>query len=136
LSRLSKDHSARSISIGPAIAAGTTFENAGRTPANNGGGAGAGDEFAYVPETGPGFEYPPQVAWDVTFTGGTFTALVVNLEASDDGVNWFQLDTNNAVTAAGYRRVVSNTLARLLRLNITTFTSASGTPIVTGGITA
>lgn len=132
--RWSKDHAARSISIGPAIAAGTPFENAGTTPKNPGTATGAGDEFVYVPETGPGFEYPPQVAWDVTFTGGTFTALVVVLEASDDGTNWFQLDTNNATGAAGYRRVVSNTLARMLRLNITTFTAASGSPVVTGGI--
>lgn len=129
MSRYSKDHSFASISIGPTLAAGLPNENTGLTPANPGTATGAGDEFAYVPETGPGFEYPPQVAWSVTVAGGTMTALTVNLEASDDGVNWFTLDTNN--TATGGRRVVSNTLAKLLRANIATFTANAGSPVVT-----
>jgi hypothetical protein len=129
MSRYSKDHSFASISIGPAIAAGLPNENSGRTPANAGTGTGAGDEFGYVPETGPGFEYPPQIAYDVLIAGGTFTALTVLLEASDDGVNWFTLDTNS--TATGGRKVVQNTLAKYLRANITVFTANTGSPVVT-----
>jgi hypothetical protein len=132
MARFSKDHATRSISVGPAIAAGTPFENSGKTPANGGGATGAGDEFVYVPETGPGFEYPVNVAWDITGpTGGTLTAFTAILEFSDDGTNWFQVDT----TSAAGRKVVSNQVPRMMRINITVFTVASGTPILTGGIT-
>lgn len=133
LARYSKDHAQRSISIGPAIPASSPNENANRTPANNGTVTGAGDEFAYVPETGPGFEYPVNVAWDVSVSGGTLSALVVALELSDDGLNWTSVDTNNSVT--GGRKVVSNTVPRFMRANITTFTQATGTPVVLVGIT-
>jgi hypothetical protein len=136
LASYSKDHGARSISIGPAIAATSVKENANTTPKNSGAATGAGDDFAYIPEAGPGYEYPPQVAWDVRNTGtGTFTTLVVNLEVSDDdGTTWYTLDTNNSTTLP-YRKVVANTVGRRFRLNIGTFTVATGSPVLEGGIT-
>lgn len=131
----SKDHSSRSISIGPAIPATSPKENAGRTPLNPGNATGPGDEFVYVPEQGPGFQFNAQIAWDVTFTGGTFTTLSVILEASDDdGANWFTI-SSAPLTAAG-RQVIANTLGRRLRANISTYSVATGTPIVVVGITA
>lgn len=133
MSVYSKDHSRRSISIGPAIPATSPAENANTTPKNPGSATGPGDEFAYIPEQGPGYQFPVDIAWDVTFTGGTFTTLSVILEASDDeGANWFTI-SSAPLTAAG-RQVISNTLARRLRGNIQTYTVASGTPIVTVGI--
>jgi hypothetical protein len=122
------------VSIGPAIPATSPLENSARTPANPGTATGAGDEFVYIPETGPGYEFPVNIAWDVTFTGGTFTTLSVILEGSDDGVNWFTISTA-PLTAAG-RQVVSNTVPRMMRANIQTFTVASGSPVVVVGITA
>jgi len=134
MARYSKDHGARSISIGPAIAASSGLENANTTPANNGTGTGAGDEFGYVGEPGPGYQFPNQVAWDVVVGGtGSLSALTVLLEDSDDGVNWNTLDTNANVTSS--RRVIASTLARLLRARISLFTAASGSPVVTVGIT-
>jgi len=133
MARYSKDHGARSISIGPAIAAGQPNENANTTPRNNGTATGPGDEFGVVAEYGMGYAFPFNIGWDIAISGGTMTALTVALEASDDGVNWFQLDTNNSAT--GGRKVVANTIARFLRANITTFTANTGTPVVTVGIT-
>lgn len=131
MARFSKDHSNRSISIGPAIPASSPLENSNTTPANPGTRTGAGDEFAYVPETGPGYEYPVNVAWDVLVSGGTFTTLAVSLEFSDDGTTWFSVDT---ATGQG-RRVVSNQVPRFMRANITTFVTATGSPQVVVGIT-
>jgi hypothetical protein len=131
---MSKDRGTRSLSISPAIAAGQPRENAGRIPVNAGTSTGPGDEFGYLPSPGQGFQYPVQVAWDVTVSGGTLSALTVALEVSDDGTNWFQLDSQNSVT--GGRKVVQNTVGgKILRANITTYTVATGTPVVTVGIT-
>ena len=133
MARYGKDRGQRAISIGPAIAAGQPNENANTTPKNSGQATGPGDEFAYIPGGGNAFQYPPQVAWDVEVSGGVLTALTVALEASDDGVNFFQLDTQNSTT--GGRKVVQNTIGRIFRGNITTYTVTSGTPVVTVGIT-
>lgn len=133
LTRYSKDHAQRSITIGPALGASSPNENANKTPANPGNATGAGDEFAYVPETGPGFEYPVNVAWDWSVSGGTLTAITIVLQFSDDGVNWFTADTDSTVT--GNRKVVSNQVPRFMRGNIAVFTVATGSPVVTMGIT-
>lgn len=130
--RFSKDHAQRSISVGPTLG-NTTNENANRTPLNPGTTTGPGDEFLYVPEAGPGYEYPVNVAWDYSFTGGTFTALVVIIEFSDDGVNWFQVDTSSATSAT--RKVITNQVPRFMRANVTTFTVATGSPVLTVGLT-
>lgn len=138
MARYGKDRGARSISIGPAIPSTSPKENAGTTPKNSGVQTGAGDEFAYIPST---TQYPLAVAWDVTVSGGTLSALLVNLEVTDDDTSaapiWSTLDSNNVVT--GGRQIATSTahpndLARLIRANIATYTVASGTPVVTVGI--
>lgn len=133
MSRWSKDRGRTSISIGPAIAATSPAENAGKTPANAGTGTGAGDEFLYIPGEGQSFQYPVNIAWNVTISGGTMTALTVNLEVSDDGTNWSTLDTQNSAT--GGRKVVANTVVQYVRANIATFTANTGSPVVTVTIT-
>ena len=129
MSRYSKDRSTRSISIGPAIAAGQPNENANRTPANNGTVTGAGDEFVYVPGPGQSFQFPVAISWDFTFSGGTFTALAIAIEASNDGVTWTSIDTDN--TAVAKLKSIPNAEFKMFRANITTFTVASGSPVVT-----
>jgi len=133
MSRYSKDRSTRSISIGPAIAAGQPNENANRTPANNGTVTGAGDEFVYVPGPGQSFQFPVAISWDFSFSGGTLTALVVTIEASNDGVTWTVIDTDN--TVVGKAKSIANAEFKMFRANITTFTASGGTPVVTVSLT-
>lgn len=135
MARYSKNRMFASRSTGAAPAAGTPYENAGVAAlANPGNATGPGDEFAYVPAgPGAGYQYPVQIAWAVSVSGGTLSALVVNLEVSDDGVTWVQLDTQNSVT--GGRKVVQNTIGPFVRANIGTYTVATGTPIVQTTIT-
>lgn len=133
MARFSKDRSTRSISIGPAIPAGQPNENANRTPLNPGTATGAGDEFSYVPGPGQSFQFPVAVSWDFSFTGGTFTALTVVIEASNDGVNWTQIDSDN--TGLGKAKSIANAEFKIFRANITTFTVSGGAPVVTVGLT-
>lgn len=132
MARFSKDRSAFSISIGPAIPAGQPNENAGRTPLNPGTTTGPGDEFGYVPGPGQAYQFPINVAWEFSFTGGTLTALVVNIEASNDGVTWTQIDTDN--TVIGKSKTIANAPYKFFRANIGTFTTNTGAPVVTVGL--
>lgn len=133
MARYSKDRSTRSISIGPAIAAGQPNENANTTPRNNGTATGPGDEFSYVPGPGQSFQFPVAITWDFSFSGGTFTALTVAIEASNDGINWTQIDTDN--TGTGKAKAIPNAEFKLFRANITTFTASGGAPVVTVALT-
>lgn len=133
MARYSKDRSTRSISIGPALPVTYAGENAGRTPANPGNTTGPGDEFAYVPGYGHAFQFPVNISWDFNFTGGTFTTLAIVIEVSNDGVNWSSI---GSADSTGVGKAISVAVAgfRLFRANITTYSVASGTPIVTVGL--
>ena len=133
MSRYSKDRSTRSISIGPAIAAGQPNENSNTTPKNPGTTQGAGDEFVYAPGPGQSFQFPVAISWDFTFSGGTLTALVVTIEASNDGVTWTVIDTDN--TVVGKAKSIANAEFKMFRANITTFTVNTGSPVVTVALT-
>jgi len=133
MARYSKDRSTRSISIGPAIAKGQPGENAGTTPTNAGTGTGAGDEFVYAPGPGQSFQFPVAISWDFTFSGGTFTALTIVIEASNDGGTWTQIDTDN--TGVAKAKSIANAEFKMFRANITTFTVATGAPVVTVSLT-
>jgi hypothetical protein len=129
----SKDKAARSISIGAAIPASSPKENAGRTPANPGTTTGPGDVFVYIPAVGQGYQYAPNLSWDVSVAGGTMTALVVTLEGSNDNFTTVStIDTSNSIT--GGARAVANPGFQAYRANIGTFTANVGSPVCTVGI--
>lgn len=133
MSRYSYDYGRPFVSIGPAIAATAPDVNANTTPNNPGNATGAGDEVAYVPRAGGGNQFPQSLTWDYSWDTGTFTALVINLEGSNDGTHWNQVDTNNATTTP-QAKSVANKPYRYWRLNVGTFTVNSGNPVVTGRI--
>jgi hypothetical protein len=58
---------------------------------------------------------------------GVFSALVVNYEGSLDGTNWFQIGTDNAVTA-GATFVVDKPV-RYVRANVATFTGGTSVTV-------
>jgi hypothetical protein len=58
---------------------------------------------------------------------GVFTVLVVNYEGSLDGINWYQLGTDNTLTAAATFCV--DKPSRYVRANITTFTGGTGVAV-------
>ena len=139
MARFAKDRGSSSISIGPAIPATSVKENAGRTPANPGNTTGAGDEFVVVGQHGSGFKLPANVEWDYSMSGGTLTALTITLEASNDAdeggtAHWYTLDTGSVTTTAGESRNVSGVSYKCYRLNITTFTPNTGSPVIVGRI--
>lgn len=58
---------------------------------------------------------------------GVFSALVIAFEGSIDGLNWFQVGTDNAVTAAP--TFVADKPVMYLRGNCTTFTGGTNTTV-------
>jgi hypothetical protein len=87
---------------------------------------GAGSEFtaSQAGDTRSGF------TWTVVVTGSP-TAVVVNLEGSIDGANWFTLDTCNATTSE-MRHVINKDVVSL-RANLATLTAGTA-PTVTARI--
>lgn len=72
---------------------------------------------------------PHSAAVQIDLTGGTLSALVVNVLGSLDGVNFYVIASFNAVTGSG------NLLGlvaqwRYLSVSITTFTGSGGSPLV------
>jgi hypothetical protein len=65
-------------------------------------------------------------AFNKRVTGG-FAALVVNYEGSIDGTNWYQLGTDNAVTAAPTFTV--DKPAAYVRANVATFTGGTNVSV-------
>lgn len=61
---------------------------------------------------------------------GVFSALTVAYEGSLDGVNWYQLGSDNT-TAAGVTFVVDKP-ARYVRANVTAFTGGTNTSVLMG----
>jgi hypothetical protein len=59
---------------------------------------------------------------------GVFTVLVVNYEGSMNGTTWYQIGTDNAITAAVSFAV--DKPCRYVRANVTTFTG--GTSVTVG----
>jgi len=89
---------------------------------------GAGDEFGVVAKMG----LVGRVTWEKIIGGtGSFSALQVDLEASDDGTNWFQADTDSTTSSSNASVAHEHTF---YRLNIISRTIASGAPTVTGNI--
>jgi methyl coenzyme M reductase beta subunit len=93
-------------------------------------GTGAGDSFGFLPFLGGGI--PGTYSWDIIITGGP-SAVTVNLEGSDDGTNWFTVDTSTS-TSSALRHVVDKPV-RFLRANLATLTGGSS-PTVSVGISA
>lgn len=58
---------------------------------------------------------------------GVFGALVVNYEGSLDGINWFQLASDNATTAAASFAV--DKPVRYVRANVATFTGGTSVSV-------
>ncbi len=54
---------------------------------------------------------------------GVFSALVVNYEGSLDGTNWFQLGTDNTLTAGA--TFVTDKPCKFVRANVGTFTGGT-----------
>jgi hypothetical protein len=59
-------------------------------------------------------------------TGG-FAALVVNYEGTIDGINWFQIGTDNAVTAAP--TFIADRPCLGIRANVATFTGGTNVSV-------
>lgn len=118
----------RFISIGPT-------GSFAQTPPNTGSATGAGNSVAYVADARP-FRLPTGATWDIVVGGtGSLSALSVALEISvDNGTTWRTLDTSTNTT--GETRPVTYAAIAALRAKINTYTAASGTPVVTVGITA
>ena len=67
----------------------------------------------------------------VSFTGGTFTALSVKLQGSvDGGDNWFDLATASTTVTGEVQFSVDKPFSAV-RANLVTYTLATGTPAVT-----
>ncbi|KKK51772.1 hypothetical protein LCGC14_3111610 [marine sediment metagenome] len=62
-------------------------------------------------------------SWEVIFDGA-ITALTVAFQLSDDNVNWYQVDTHNAITS--YKRWITDYTARFARC-VSTDENAAGT---------
>lgn len=77
-------------------------------------------------------EHTTQVVF--TNSGGSLTALILDLEGSLDGISWFQLDTKTfssaEITAKGTMFHTVNRVVGYIRVNITTLTE-TGTTAVT-----
>ncbi|MDE1940687.1 MAG: hypothetical protein KGI66_01060 [Patescibacteria group bacterium] len=85
---------------------------------------GPGSAFAmpYRMQTG----FIPGYTWTI-ITNGTITGLTVNLEGSDDGVNWFTLDTYTGTVSA--MQHVANKPVHFVRANVTTLTGGGNVTI-------
>jgi hypothetical protein len=106
----------------------------GATPACTGTGnaTGAGDEIGLAADAET-FRLPANYSWDIIVAGGTYTALTVSLQRSQDGTNWADIDSDTG--GATIQRDVVNKPAKYLRAKVTTATVNTGTPQVTIGIT-
>lgn len=73
---------------------------------------------------------PKQITWEVLQTG-TSSTISAQLEGSNDGTNWYQLDVTTTIVAAQARSVVNKPF-RFYRINVTVLTGAAGN--ITGRI--
>ena len=83
-------------------------------------GVGVGNAWA-VPGS-PGGGRTSNFTWSISYTGSP-TVVSVNIEGSNDGINWEVID--NTSNTAGETRYVANNPFTLLRANAVTLTSAS-----------
>ena len=119
MGRYAYERGRRFISVGPT----GSFD---QTPANTGQATGAGDEVGVHP-------IPQTVTLDVNVSGGTLTALQVDLESSADGTNWYSEGSLTAITGG-----ILHLLGRAVsywRANISTYTVNAPIPVVNAGIT-
>jgi hypothetical protein len=73
--------------------------------------------------------FPSKMTWQYVITGGTLSALTINLEGSIDNTNWFILDTTTQVT--DQMRHIANKPILYVRANITSWTVGTSTPVLT-----
>lgn len=105
----------------------------GQTPAATGLGTGTGDEVFYTALSGG--KVPDKWSWGWDLSGGTFTAVTVELQLTfNEGTSWITVDSSTNIN--GEYRVVTDTPAGGARLKITTYTQNAPTPRVTGYIKA
>jgi hypothetical protein len=106
----------------------------GQVPGNNGSGAttGPGDAVGVLADFAT-FRINPNLTWEVLIGGtGSYTSFTINLEGSNDTVNWYTLDTSTNVS--GEARSVVNKPFRYYRLNVSAAVVNSGSPTITGKI--
>lgn len=73
-------------------------------------------------------QLPYNLALQIDVSGGTLSALTVNLLGSLDGVNFYSLGSENSATGGLFP--FSGILARYITASITVFTSSGGSPVV------
>jgi len=86
--------------------------------------AGVGTSYALTPIPG---QFTKKVTWSYSFTTAP-SAIVINLEASLDGVNFFQYDTYNTPGTTANRSVDIGQ-NNFVRLNVISLTLGSGAGI-------
>jgi hypothetical protein len=127
MSRYSQERGSRFISIGATGSFGKAPNTTG-----TGNATGAGDEIGLMADADT-FRLPSNYSWDIVVSGGTYTALDIRLQRSQDGTNWSDVDSDTG--AATIQRDVVNKPAKYLRANVITATVNTGSPQVTVGIT-
>lgn len=104
----------------------------GQVPNNNGTQTNrAGDELGLSVDSSF-FHENFNITWDYRITGGVVSAISVSLQGSIDGINFDTIDTGT--NTSGESRSVANKPYAYYRSFLTSFTTSSGTPVITSKI--
>jgi hypothetical protein len=88
-----------------------------------------GDEIGVVAAYSM-FRLPDKYTWEIRIDGGTYSTLLVILEISLDGLNWYQADSNFGILTNTMQHVF-NRPARYIRANVQEAVVDTGTPKLT-----